>query len=168
MRAPAAVFIGIILGIALMPIVAVSGPLEDALDAYDSGDYATALRLWRPLAEQGNADAQTRLGVMYENGQGVPEDYARAVKWYRLAAHQGNGTALLNLGAMYAHGRGVPQAYVQAHICFNLSASRLPPGKDRDKAVQDRDAVAEHMTRAQIAEAQKLARKWKPRGERAE
>ncbi len=81
----------------------------------------------RPLAEQGDADAQFNLGVMYDNGQGVPQDYA------------------------------------QAHMWLNLAASRYPPGENRDKAVKKRDIVAERMTPAQIAEAQKLAREWKPK-----
>ena len=63
-----------------------------------AGDYATALQEWRPLAEQGNADAQYNLGVMYDNGQGVPQDYAEAVKWYRLAAEQGYATHNTILG----------------------------------------------------------------------
>jgi TPR repeat protein len=67
-----------------------AGPLEDAVAAAAGGDHATALRLWRPLADQGNALAQRNLGFMYANGQGVPQDYAEAVKWYRLAADQGD------------------------------------------------------------------------------
>jgi len=53
-----------------------AGPLEDGRAAYDRGDYATALRLLRPLADQGNADAESDLGVMYDKGQGVPQDFA--------------------------------------------------------------------------------------------
>ena len=69
--------------------------------AYQSGDYATALREWTPLAKQGDAVAQYNLGVMYAQGQGVPQDYKTAVKWYRLAAEQGNADAQYNLGVMY-------------------------------------------------------------------
>jgi TPR repeat protein len=93
---------------------AVAGPFEDGLAAHDRGDYATALRLWRPLAEQGTADAQHMLGIMYANGQSVPQDYAEAVKWYRLAAEQGSANAQYMLGIMYANGRGVPQDYAEA------------------------------------------------------
>ena len=71
---------------------AVAGPFEDADAAFDKGDYATAMRLWRPLADQGNAAAQYNLGLMYEQGQGVPQDYAAAVSWYRKAADQGMPT----------------------------------------------------------------------------
>jgi len=51
-------------------------------DAYDRGDYATALKEWRPLAEQGHATAQSNLGYMYDNGLGVPQDYTQARDWY--------------------------------------------------------------------------------------
>jgi TPR repeat protein len=93
---------------------AAAGPFEDADAAYQRGDYATALRLWRPLAEQGNAPTQYNLGFMYSSGQGVPQDYAEAVKWYRLAAEQGSANAQYVLGIMYANGRGVPQDYAEA------------------------------------------------------
>ncbi len=64
---------------------------------------------------------------------------------------------------MYYNGRGVPQDYAQAHMWFNLAASRVPPGEGRDIAVKNRDIVAKTMTPAQISEAQKLAREWKPK-----
>ena len=73
----------LLLGAAAVP--AVAGPFEDGADAYRAGDYATALRLWRPLADAGNANAQFRLGYMYHDGQGVPQDYAAAAAWYRPA-----------------------------------------------------------------------------------
>ncbi|MCH8098520.1 MAG: sel1 repeat family protein [Proteobacteria bacterium] len=65
--------------------------VDEGVVAYNRGDYATALREWRPLAEQGDAEAQFNLGLMYYKGRGVPQDYAEAVKWYRLAA-EGKGT----------------------------------------------------------------------------
>ncbi len=68
------------------------GPFKDGPAAARAGDYTTALRLWRSLADQGNARAQSTLGVMYGTGQGVPQDYAPAGKWCRLAA--GHGSAL--------------------------------------------------------------------------
>ena len=62
---------------------AVAGPFEDGLTAAQKGDYTTAMRLWRSLADQGDARAQLNLGVMYRDGQGVPQDYAAAVSCYR-------------------------------------------------------------------------------------
>ncbi len=66
---------------------------DEGLAAYQRGDYATAIRELRPLAKQGNAQAQYALGIMYNKGEGVPQDYAAAVKWYRKAAEQGHATA---------------------------------------------------------------------------
>lgn len=104
--------------------VAFAGPLEDAQAAFERGDYATALKLMKPLAAQGNAVAQTRLGIMYENGQGVPQDYDKAVKWYRLAATQGYATAQSNLGGMYLNGQPVRRTTTK-----RLSGSGLRPNK---------------------------------------
>ena len=77
------------------------------LDAYNRGDYETALAEFRPLEEQGHAKAQLNLGDMYRFGWGVPQDYKEAAKWYRLAAEQGNAGAQHNLGIMYDKGQGV-------------------------------------------------------------
>ncbi len=71
--------------------------------------------------------------------------------------------AQTNLGVRYAKGEGVPQDYVQAHRWLNLAASNFLPAEKRDKAVKKRDIVAKRMTPAQISEAQKLAREWKPK-----
>ena len=101
-------------------------PLDDAAKAYGRGDYAAAMELFLPLANRGNAVAQSILGVMYAKGQGVPQDY------------------------------------VLAHMSLNLAASRAKDG-DADKRRADRDIVATKMTPAQLAEAHKLAREWKPK-----
>ena len=75
-------------------------------------------------AEQGNADAQFNLGVMYDNGRGVRQDYAQAVQWYRKAAEQGYADAQYNLGVMYAQGQGVRQDYTQAMQWYRQSAEQ--------------------------------------------
>ncbi len=126
-------------------------------------DDAEAVKWYRKAAEQGNAGAQNNLGFMYRKGQGMPQDDAEAVGWWRKAAEQGHATAQYNLGSMYYSGRGVPQDYAQAHMWYDLAASRFPPGEARDMAVNNRDIVAKKMTPAQISEAQKLARKWRPK-----
>ena len=77
---------------------ALAGPVEDAAAAYKRGDYGSAARLFRPLADDGDASAQVVLGLMYKRGQGVPQDYAAAVRWYRLAAEQGDASAQADLG----------------------------------------------------------------------
>ena len=136
---------------------------DEAAAAHKRGDYATAIRELRPLAEQGDGDAQFNLGIMYDVGLGVRHDYAEALQWYRKAAEQGHAKAQFNLGLMYTNGEGAPQNYAQAHMWYNLAASRLPTGEVRDDAVFNRDLVAEKMTPAQKSEAQKLAREWRPK-----
>jgi TPR repeat protein len=107
-----------------VPGAANAGLYEVALAAAEQGDFVTALRLWRSLAEQGDADAQYNLGVMYSNGDGVPRDYAEAMKWHRKAADQGNGNAQFNLGFMYDLGRGMPQNYIEALKWYSLAANQ--------------------------------------------
>jgi hypothetical protein len=202
MRRPSAALILIIS--LFMAVPAIAGPMEDAEKTYKQGDYKTAYRLIKPLAEQGSPKAQTRLGILYFKGQGVPQDYAEAAKWYRKAADQGIDGAQFSLGVMYfagkgvpqdfaeaarwlrkaadqgfsgaqaflgylySSGQGVPQDYVLAHMWLNLAIPRLPPTTESfDKLpIATRDEVASMMTPAQIAEAQKLAREWKPKKEK--
>ena len=92
--------------------------------AYERGDYATALREWKPLAKQGNASAQFNLGMTYANGRGVPQDYKTAVKWYKLAAEQGDLDAQFYLGHMYHYGHGVPQDHKTAVKWYRLAAEQ--------------------------------------------
>ena len=118
--------IGLALGLCFSVLSgeAVAG-LEEGFAAYQQGDYATALREFRPLAVQGDAVAQFAqfvLGVMYDNGQGVAQDYQEAAKWYRLAAAQGNAFAQSNLGMMYDRGQGVAQDYQDALKWYRLAA----------------------------------------------
>jgi TPR repeat protein len=134
--------------------VAVADPFDDSIAAYDRGDYATAVQLLRPLAEQGDAQAQNGLGAMYYNGKGVAQDFKEAVKWYRLAAVQGNVSAQVNLGAMYYEGQGVAEDFIRAYIWLSIAAS-----KGNADAIKMRDAVSKYMIDQQIVQAQALAHK---------
>ena len=98
--------------------------LDKGWEAYFRGDYAAALKEWRPLAEQGDASAQTSLGNMYSNGQGVIKDYKEAVRLYRLAAEQGNAGAQTNLGYMYSEGLGVIKDHKEAVRWYRLAAEQ--------------------------------------------
>jgi TPR repeat protein len=176
-------------------------PLEDAGAAYRRGDYATAMRLIRPLAEQGNTaagynlgtmyyngegtrrdyaealkwyrmaaehgdvESARRAGFMYANGQGVPRDEAAALRWYRIAADRGDAEAQNNLGVIYSDGNGVPANLVEATKWFKVAAGRFPASEKekRDKAMKNSDLLAKKMTPTQVAEADKLAREWKPK-----
>ena len=124
-------------------------------------DDQEAVNWWRKAAEQGHASAQFNLGFMYAEGRGVPQDDQEAVGWYRKAAEQGNDSAQYNLGAMYGASRGVPQDYVQAHKWINLAASRTKENAEDFRLA--RDSLAEMMTASQVAEAQRLAREWRPK-----
>ena len=112
-------------------------------------------------AEQGDAEAQSVLGLMYSLGLGVPQDSQEAVKWYRRAAEQGYAGAQGALGYMYAEGKGVPKDYVLAYKWFNLATAQ----GDKD-AAKARDELATFMTPFQIQEAQNLARNFKPKKEK--
>lgn len=126
-----------------------------------SRDTQKSIKWYRLAAEQGYTDAQVFLGINYHRGFGVPQDYQEGINWVRLAAEQGDPAAQLYLGSVYCDGEGVPQDYIMAHMWWNLAAAR---GLDRAHTL--RDFVAEHMTAAQIAEAQRLAREWKPTPEK--
>ena len=144
-------------------VVLVAAPAckdEAGLEAFKRGDYATALKEYRPLAEQGDAVAQFALGVMYEKGRGVPQGDPEAVHWYRLAAEQGQASAQNNLAKMYRRGRGVPKDDVLAHKWFNLAAAR-----GHENAWRARDRLAARMATDQLADAQRLAREWKLKSE---
>lgn len=146
---------------------AFGGQFEDAVGAYERGNYTIAYRLFKELAEKGTPEAQFNLGVMYDTGQGVLQDYVEAAMWYQRAANQGYAAAQFNLGIRYAKGQGVPEDYVLAHMWINLAASRFPPSEqgNREMAVKSRDIVASMMTPDQIAEAQRMVREWKPKME---
>jgi uncharacterized protein len=139
--------------LALTPSVSVAQSYFTGAQAYETGDYATALKEWRPLAEQGYANAQNSIGYMYEYGNGVAQDYAEAVKWYRLAAEQGQAIAQRNLAIMYGNGRGVVQDYVSAHMWSNIATAN-----GNESARETRDRVSGRMTTDDISEAQRRAR----------
>ncbi len=99
-------------------------PFDEGMAAYNRDDYATALREFRLLAKQGRADAQFRLGFMYDKGKGVPEDYVQAYFWYDIAARQGNAGARYSLGIMYFVGRGVSQDSTEAAKWWRKAAEQ--------------------------------------------
>ena len=98
--------------------------IDKGYEAYNDGDYATALKEWKPLAEQGYAFAQYNLGILYEYGNGVPKDYAEAVKWYRLSSEQGYAISQYSLGLIYSNGYGVLKDKAEAVKWWRLSAEQ--------------------------------------------
>jgi uncharacterized protein len=120
--------------------------------AYQSGDYATALREWQPLAEQGQAGAQYQLGLLYGNGKGVTKDDAKARLWHEKAAIQGHTEAQVNLGILLMYARGGQQDYKMAVYYLRLASNkgndlaqrRLGELYERGEGVQQ-DYVKAHM-----------------------
>ncbi len=98
--------------------------LAAAMDAFQQNDLETARSLWTDLAGQDNAEAQHRLGILYDSGQGVTRNPERAAAWYRRAAMQDHAKAQTNLGAMYARGEGVAKDYKSAFDLMQRAASQ--------------------------------------------
>ncbi len=146
-------WLGLSIAVGLVFLLAVPGctDFQTGVDAYVREDYDTALKEFRPLAEQGNAKAQYNLGLMYFNGQGVAQDDHEAMKWFRLAAMQGNAKAQFTLGNMYYKGKGLPQDYVLDHLWLTRAAEQGFP-----KAVTFRETLEGVMIPEQLSEAQRL------------
>ncbi len=148
-------FSGILLtlnGMVLTPVQATA--FESGVDAYYAGNYEDALRHFRMAATRGHVrvGAQHNLGVMYDNGVGVPEDDATAVTWFRRAAEGGYIKSQSNLGLMYANGEGVPRDDVKAYLWFDVAGRRGNP-----VAARNRDTLARSMKPEQVETAQALA-----------
>ena len=138
---------------------------RQGVSAFNRQEYLLASQNFFPLAEQGDAAAQTYLGFMFETGRGVPRNYTEAAMWYRRAAEQGDGLAQYSLGLLYDKGQGVPQDIVEANKWLNLSAASAPRGA-REARARLRDAVTTKMTRGEIARARLRALEWVPTRER--
>ena len=124
------------------------------LNAYYSGDVATALSEWKPLAEQGHSPSQYNPGFMYYKGKGVPQDYETAAKWYTRAAEQEDSNAQNNPRVMYANGQGVPEHFIYAHMWLSISALN---GNANER--KSREIIEKRMIAAQIGIAEELAQK---------
>jgi len=122
-------------------------------------DDAKARQWYEKAAVQGHAEAQVNLGILLMYARGGQQDYKMAVYYLRLSANQGNDLAQRRLGQMYERGDGVPQDYVKAYMWYSLGAAN-----GMEAGARLRDALAKRMDPDQIAEAQKLAREWKPKG----
>jgi uncharacterized protein len=138
--------------------IASAADFATGLTAYQKGDYTAAIKEWRPLADQGSAEAQFNVGLMYVDGHGVPQDYGQAANWFEKAAEQDYAKAQLNLGALYGVGKGVKRDYVQAYKWLNICAA-----KGDGKCVQQRDLVGKKLKASQLAAAQKLSSEWTPK-----
>jgi TPR repeat protein len=131
---------------------------------YDEGtgvpqDYGQAKEWFEKAAKQGHVGAQVNLGTLYLQGEGAPRSAQMALFWLSRAAEQGHALAFAKLGWMYVQGRGMLQDFIQANKWYSLAAAN-----GHEKSAEYRDALTKQMTSVQIAEAQTLAREWKPKG----
>ena len=142
--------------ISLLLIIASPIAAQDfnkGLAAAQAGNWTTALKEWKPLAEDGDSAAQYNLVVMYDNGDGVPQDYKEGIKWYTLAAEKDVAKAQSNLGFMYGNGRGVLKDNVIAHMWYNIGAAN-----GDEISGENKDITAKNMTSEDISKAQAMAR----------
>ncbi len=132
--------------------------LNEAIAAYERGDYDTAYRGFRRHAEQGHAGAQAILGAMYFLGKGVRQSGEEAIRWLRRAAGQGHDGAQSHLGLIYEQGRGVPRDTVRAYQWYYGLAASASNATARRDAVQNMRRVGRRMTPGDVARAERLAR----------
>jgi len=148
--------------VALLAAIPTLADFQAGVDAFQKGDYATAAKEWRPLAEAGDPIAQFNLGLLFLDGHGVPQSPAEAASWFRRAAEQDYVPAQHNLGAMYGTGQGVKRDLIQAYKWLNICAAKGNSG-----CVTQRDLLAKKLKPGQIAEAQRLATQFQPQQEAA-
>jgi len=125
--------------------------------AYQKGDYATAFKEFQDEATNGNAAAQYNLGMLYYDGKGTPQDYSEAAVWLRRAAEQGYAEAQHNFGALLASGQGVKRDYEQAYVWMSLCAAQ-----DNKGCIEQRDLLAQKLSKSKLQRAQRRAREWQP------
>jgi TPR repeat protein len=136
---------------------------------YERGSSGVAQNLseakrWYEIgAQKHSLESQARLGQLYIDGKGVPQDYKEGIKWVLPAAERGNSTAQYVMGRLYGAGLGISQDYVLAHMWFNLSASASTTSEEASTSVKARNTIQKFLSPSQIAEAQRLAREWKPK-----
>jgi TPR repeat protein len=150
---------------ATAPQNAPAGSADAGWDAFGRGDYAGAMAIWQPLAEQGDVNAQLLLGSIYDLGQGVPQDDAEAVKWYERAATQGSAKGQYQLGAVYARSAQVKdpfQGYKWLTIAANTLANGPQAGVTADQATTLRTLIEGELNKDQIAKARAEAKAFKP------
>ena len=183
------IFVGVIFLVSLYPF-AVMADYQEGRDAFDRGDYSTALKKFEILAKQNDPRGQYALAVMYDIGEGVLQSSKEAVKYYRLAAEQGFANAQNNLGVAYDQGEGVGKDYKEAMKWYLLAAERgnkdapnnigvlymigfgVPrsfakaytwfaiAGAGDSEAISNKNFVKKRLTPEQLVESQRRADEW--------
>jgi hypothetical protein len=145
----------------LAPVLALAG-MEEAVEAYRTGNYADAMRQFKALSEQGEVSATYYVGFLYHHGYGVPVDYAEAIKWYRKAAARGDFQSQYYLGKLAEQGKGMERDAVEAHAWYNIAARNALNPRDAAYAREDARKLERKMTPEQLAKAKEAAAAWKP------
>jgi uncharacterized protein len=143
----------------LIGATTITSTLADGLARGTGAHQARTVRELALAAARGNAQAQARLGFMYENGFGVPQNYVVAADLYQSAATKGDAFGQSRLGLSYDKGHGVPQSVIFSYAWLNLAAASAS-GRQADYYRRLRNAVASKMTSDQIFEGQRLALLW--------
>ncbi|MBT3884017.1 MAG: sel1 repeat family protein [Rhodospirillaceae bacterium] len=130
---------------------AAAADFEVGMAAYNAKDYRAAFGEWKPLAEQGHAEAQFNLGILYAEGQGVAADKNEGIRWWRRAAELGNVDSQIYLGAMYYDGLDLAKDYPRSYMWFKIAAD-----SGDQQASNLRRVVADFMTSAQKTKARRL------------
>lgn len=145
----------------LSPFVAGASPLSDGEKAYRGGNFASAMRILRPLAESGSADAQYYLGMMYAQGKGVQKNTDEAIKWFRLAARKPDVGAMMQLGILYEDRGDDVRAYMWYALANELVDPKSDAAEELDMSVTD---LGMGLTKDEIAQANRLIKQCKASG----
>jgi TPR repeat protein len=164
MRTLSILWLGVLLAVATLGSAAAAPTLRQGVAALAHQDYARAVAILSPLAQNGDPAAQAYLGYLYAMGRGVSQDYTQAAIWYRRAADQGHSGAQYELGLLYDKGQGVPVNVIQAEKWLILATAAAPKAAADDHA-RMRDAVRTKMTLGELAQARMEALAWRPRRE---
>lgn len=151
-----------ILALALGLAAQAHAGIEEGVQAYIAGDYSKSFAEFRPLAEQGDPNAQYYMGFMIHHGYGVKRNEAEAAKWFRMAAEQGEWQSQYYLGVIYEKGVGLPQDLAAAHMWLSLAA--VNPGTTFRDSLHTKEAIGKlerKMKPEQIAQAREMAKSWK-------
>jgi hypothetical protein len=151
----------ILAALLLAPVLALAG-MEEAVEAYRTGNYAEAMTQFKALSEQGEVGATYFVGFLYHHGYGVPVDYAEAIKWYRKAAAKGDFQSQFYLGKLAEQGKGIERDPVAAHAWYSIAARYAVNPRDGAYARDEARKLERKMTPEQLAKAKETAAAWKP------
>jgi len=144
------------------PICEAASGADEGFNSFEENGDSSNIEQLRGRAQDGNREAQYRLGLLYLKGAGLPRDASQAASWFYLAAVTGHAESQMTLGNMYWVGNGVERDLGEAYKLFSMALAGLPPGALRNEALANRDSVAAHFSRDQMTQYLFQALKWRP------